>query len=274
MNLLNVGCGSHVHPECVNLDIAALVPGVMVWDLRRGLPFDDESFDAVYHSHVLEHFDRAGGRDLLVECRRILKPGGWMRVVVPDLENVARLYLSTLPGPGDGESQTAARHEWAVLELFDQMSRVQGGGDMLDFIRQHRELRSFILERCGHEIMELAAPAHSAPGPRPRGVSHVLRCCWGLARHPARLREALIKRLLGDEYAALEVARFRQCGEVHRWMYDRVTLGALLESCGYTSVGVVDHDRSAIPGWERYCLDADAGGAPRKPQSIYFEGRR
>src|SRR5262249_40348191 len=53
---LNVGCGRRVHADWANLDLVAAAPGVIEADLRRGIPFVDGAFKAVYHSHVLEHF--------------------------------------------------------------------------------------------------------------------------------------------------------------------------------------------------------------------------
>lgn len=60
-------------------------------DLRR---FGDGTFDHIYASHVVEHFDY---KDELVttlaEWRRILVPGGALSVSVPDLDSLARLFL-------------------------------------------------------------------------------------------------------------------------------------------------------------------------------------
>ena len=96
LKLLNLGCGERYHGDWVNVDIVATGPGVMVHDLDRGLPFDDDSFDAVYHSHVLEHLAKERAPVFLDECFRVLKPGGIIRVAVPDLETIARLYLKNL----------------------------------------------------------------------------------------------------------------------------------------------------------------------------------
>ena len=60
-------------------------------DLGR---FDDRSFDLVYASHVLEHFDwRHEMAPVLKEWRRVLKPGGELHVSVPDLAILCRLFL-------------------------------------------------------------------------------------------------------------------------------------------------------------------------------------
>jgi len=66
--------------------------GLYFHDLRRGLPFNDNSVDVIYHSHFLEHLYKEDAEKFLKECYRILKPGGLMRVVVPDLEVVLEMF--------------------------------------------------------------------------------------------------------------------------------------------------------------------------------------
>jgi len=57
--LLNVGCGLAFHPGFVNLDSSAVSPGIIAQDLRRGLPFLDNTLDATYGFHVLEHLNKS-----------------------------------------------------------------------------------------------------------------------------------------------------------------------------------------------------------------------
>jgi len=64
-----------------------------VIDLTRPLPFDDASFDGIFCEHVIEHFDLEQGKAILAECRRILCPGGVLRVIVPDGAILMRAYF-------------------------------------------------------------------------------------------------------------------------------------------------------------------------------------
>ena len=63
-------------------------------DITAGLPVDDNSADAVYCSHVLEHLGRDDVPKALATTLRILKPGGIFRMIVPDLEWRVRRYLA------------------------------------------------------------------------------------------------------------------------------------------------------------------------------------
>ncbi len=68
--------------------------GLLFFDLRDGVPFEDNSLDIIFTSHFLEHLTEADGLNFLKDCHRALKPGGLMRVLVPDLDFAAKLYAS------------------------------------------------------------------------------------------------------------------------------------------------------------------------------------
>src|SRR3954447_24836766 len=62
------------------------------------LPHADASVDAVRASHVLEHFPRAQVPAVIAEWVRVLKPGGELKIAVPDFEKIAVGYV-------DGKNQ-------------------------------------------------------------------------------------------------------------------------------------------------------------------------
>jgi SAM-dependent methyltransferase len=104
---LNLGCGTTFDLGWVNMDLLPSNPEVIAHDLYDPLPFGDGTFEMVYHSHVLEHLHRGHVRDFLLECRRVLKPGGTVRIVVPDLERLAKSYLACLEGALAGDPDDA-----------------------------------------------------------------------------------------------------------------------------------------------------------------------
>lgn len=153
--VLNLGCGYQTSSRCINIDwslpvrlkgsavgrrIAPLVlqgdrleayehmaGEVRRHDLRKGIPFGDATVDAVYHSHVLEHIDRDAVSGFLAEVRRVLRPGGVHRIVVPDLELQARTYLASLDDAVAGRGSVDT-HESTVTELIEQMVRKEAYG--------------------------------------------------------------------------------------------------------------------------------------------------
>jgi len=153
--LINLGCGQRMHPEWNNVDfsvharlrhfptvakllhrsaiisderfsaICNIDSNIIVWDLRKGIPFDDKTFDVVYHSHLLEHIDREESLSFLTECYCVLKLGGVIRVVVPDLERLAKNYISSLQELDLSGPDLSRRHwhELTTENLFEQMVR-------------------------------------------------------------------------------------------------------------------------------------------------------
>lgn len=55
-------------------------------------PFSENSVEAVYSSHLLEHLPKPAAVNCLRECHRILRPGGVIRLAVPDLDAMVQGY--------------------------------------------------------------------------------------------------------------------------------------------------------------------------------------
>jgi predicted SAM-dependent methyltransferase len=68
---------------------------VRYMDITHPLGFASDSADAIYASHVLEHLHHDDAISLIAECKRVLKPGGILRLVLPDLASMVRAYLSS-----------------------------------------------------------------------------------------------------------------------------------------------------------------------------------
>ena len=64
------------------------------YDLAYGIPFADQSVDFVYSSHFLEHMHKQDATHLMQESFRVLRPGGVIRVCVPDLAYAVSLYAA------------------------------------------------------------------------------------------------------------------------------------------------------------------------------------
>ncbi|MBD1928900.1 methyltransferase domain-containing protein [Trichocoleus sp. FACHB-90] len=66
-------------------------------DLTKKFPWADNSVDAAYTSHVLEHLYLDGALNCISEVYRVLKPGGIFRIAVPDLDQLIKSYDSNCP---------------------------------------------------------------------------------------------------------------------------------------------------------------------------------
>lgn len=278
MNYLNLGCGYRFHTDWTNVDFTSTSEGVIAHDISLGVPFPDASFDVVYHSHLLEHFPKATAEPFLRECCRVLRPQGVLRVVVPNLEQIARTYFTALEQASCGSHEWEANYEWILLEMYDQTVRNYSGGEMAAYLsREHIPNEEFVLKRCGIEAKNLiAACRQHRQQLQPLQVSdsqpkRLLKNIYRFLLHPPYRRESLIKSLLGKEYSALQLGRFRQAGEVHQWMYDRYSLSILLKKCGLENIIQRTATESYIANWMSFNLDTEADGAIYKPDSLYME---
>jgi SAM-dependent methyltransferase len=229
-----------------------------------GLPFPDVVSEVVYLSHVLEHFPKSSAPAFLRECYRVLKPGGVLRVVVPDLERIARPCLAALREALSGNGEWRSHYDWAVLEMYDQTVRESSGGEMASFVHKAPPmLLPFLRKRLGGEfggILRLPQSSAAASSSAPIG---------------SRIRRTPLRLLIGrDGVSAYDRGRFRSSGEVHQWMYDRYSLAKLLDAAGFDSPRSVGPAESAIPGWAALNLDTETDGLVYKPDSLFMEATR
>lgn len=83
MKKLNVGCGSNIIEGWDNLDYHTKYNANIIHNLNDlPLPFDNNYYDEIYCSHVLEHINDS--LELLLEIVRILKHGGILTIKVPN----------------------------------------------------------------------------------------------------------------------------------------------------------------------------------------------
>lgn len=276
MKLLNLGCGSRFcsEPCWTNLDIYSVSDQVTSHNLIKGLPFPDETFDAVYHSHFLEHLTKEDGFQLSKECFRVLKSRVVVRVVVPDLEQICRIYLETLEKVEDGEREWQDRYDWITLEMYDQAIRTVPGGEMLKYLRQ-AEIpdKEFIISRVGNKAIQkiIEYPQYSLS-------EYILN--WKLWKKskiiklPEKIRRFIITNLFLNEVErkALQIGLLRVGGEIHQWMYDQHSLALLLREIGFREICKFSAAESKIPEWNTYFLDIDSDGSHHAPSSLYMEG--
>lgn len=105
---LNIGCGSVKPSGWVNTDKSYKIYlsqylklgssdvssyAVVYQNLSKPWRFKSNSINIVYSSHLLEHLDRKSRELFIHESHRVLKKGGVLRVVVPDLYELSKQYI-------------------------------------------------------------------------------------------------------------------------------------------------------------------------------------
>ena len=278
---LNLGCGTHYHNDWVNLDFVSTGEGVIAHNLLKGIPFKDYTFEVVYHSHVLEHFTKDDGVIFLGECHRVLKPGGILRVAIPDLEKIVQNYQEIITqlkqDPEDKYLQ--ACYEWILLEMYDQTIRKKSGGGMAEYLKKpYLVNEDFILRRCGDEVKFIIdwyrKPENNTQPPvQKNGTFKGIKNFLSSFNSRNAFKSMLARKLLGKDYINYQQAQFRNGGEIHQWMYDGYSLTQLLTNTGFNNIRVCQPFESRIKDWNTFALET-ADGKVRKPDSLFIEASK
>lgn len=102
---LNLGCGNNIIPDWLNCDDSP-VPGAVYLDCSKSFPFPSGSFDHVFAEHLIEHMRLPAIEAFLHECHRVLKPGGTIRLVTPNLD----AFINMISSPQSVQSRKYS--EW------------------------------------------------------------------------------------------------------------------------------------------------------------------
>ena len=157
MKLLNLGCSSKTSnsPDVINIDwslalsirknpflsfcttfflsnerkkrIRSLPKNILVYDLSKGIPFGSNSIDVVYHSHLMEHIDRENVKDFLIEVKRVLKPNGIHRIVVPDFYLLCTKYIENFKLCSE-DKEVSLNHDNYIGNIIEQSVRKEASG--------------------------------------------------------------------------------------------------------------------------------------------------
>lgn len=92
---IHLGCGDIASPEFINVDARPGPHVHYICDVTDLSIFADGYADLVYACHVLEHVRHNDLKKTLWEWRRILKPGGILRLSVPDFDKILHIYQSS-----------------------------------------------------------------------------------------------------------------------------------------------------------------------------------
>ena len=157
---LHIGCGPCLLPGWINIDIH---PAPLATNVLWGLPFADGSARYVFLSHLLEHlFYPNDVHPFLVDIRRVLAPGGVVRIVVPDIAQCIAAYQND-----DAEFFAQRRQHWGAgdgqtTRMEDFLAYAGAGPDPAWLFQAHKFGYDFAtlqraIERAGFVDIERSA---------------------------------------------------------------------------------------------------------------------
>ena len=96
LSRLHLGCGNVHIPSWCNVDVLKTGATDLVVDIKTLPSIPDNCADIIYSCHVLEHFPHDEISRILTRWNEVLKPGGEIRISVPDLDAITRIYQKNI----------------------------------------------------------------------------------------------------------------------------------------------------------------------------------
>jgi predicted SAM-dependent methyltransferase len=152
---LHLGCGNIKLDGFCNVDAMETVAADAVDDIRDLRRFPSASAKEIYACHVLEHFSHDEVQPLLIRWFDVLQPGGTLRISVPDIDRIVRIYHKNFI-----HFETPGHSPWIGL--------IYGGQSTpYDFHKTGFNAcwLKYLLEQCGYvDCAEYPHEPHFVPG--------------------------------------------------------------------------------------------------------------
>ena len=165
---LNFGSGSFSHHYWSNFDY----PGVTkYYKALLGKPYkdytpidlceknlridlDDESTKLIYMSHVLEHLEQDKGEHLLGEFCRILKPGGVLRIAIPDDHKLMQ-YASYLNDQDGFSEDVKSLGAWAAIQYIFKDAKLKSKEELYELAKSVNFSIEAIRDKLSIDLKEM-----------------------------------------------------------------------------------------------------------------------
>lgn len=261
---INIACGGCYIDSWQNFDYAPNSGSVIKSDLLKSLPIENDYADVVYSSHFIEHIPKQLVTNFLKECYRIMKPGGHLRLVLPDWEELCSSYLKMRQ---EGFHEKA---NFIVLEMLDQCVRRTTGGELQKYYSnvfaescENLDLADFVRKRTGYQQENIIDKENR--------LAKLIKNPSNIFFKIQKLYCKLVVALLPSAFREQNVS-FTEVGERHAWMYDFYAIQQLLVEVGFVDVQKMSADRSSIKDFPCFPLDTTTDGLPRQgAESMYIE---
>jgi SAM-dependent methyltransferase len=125
---LQIGTGPQPKAGWLNTDLKPRGSDIVYLDARGPLPFPNDSFDFIFAEHLIEHLDYLYGLRCISECRRVLKPGGVLRLATPNLHQYVKLLCET-----DQNLEFGKHVEWYNNRYVRRRKETYGDGPIFPF---------------------------------------------------------------------------------------------------------------------------------------------
>jgi len=142
------GCGYYKMDGWINVDLDVSCKPDVIADLRQNLPFNSQSIDYIHSEDFVDQLELEKAYRFFKECHRILKKGGVMRVLTPDLHQLAKRYIKGDQGLLKlwDEQVGVPLKTRSLCEVFNLGMRLGGHTFLYD-----GETLAYVLKECGFE---------------------------------------------------------------------------------------------------------------------------
>lgn len=169
---LNLGCGPNILKGWLNTDIRAQDSALFL-DASGPFPIENNTLDYIFSEHMFEHLSYESGKTMLRECYRTLKLGGILRLTMPTLDFLIKLYNK----PDDELYQQYAH--WSLQLFAPQM--------YADFASRNEKLPMALVVNnfmrfWGHQMIYNFSLLHAML--EQAGFTNIKECPAGSSEHP------------------------------------------------------------------------------------------